>query len=78
MHNLYKLSKRELKVEEQLLLGKSAKEIGAALDLTTGSVYTASKNIYKKRHVDGRFDLMNRNFERKLKEARGTNDPVAG
>jgi DNA-binding CsgD family transcriptional regulator len=54
----YNLTKRQARVTEVLLLGKSDKEIGASLEIAVNTVQTHLKNVYKKTGVRGRCALM--------------------
>jgi DNA-binding CsgD family transcriptional regulator len=54
----YELSKRQVKVAEALLQGKSNKEIAVLLDIEVNTVQVHLQNVYRKTGAPGRYALM--------------------
>jgi len=52
-----KLSKREREVEKLLLVGRSLKEVGVELGITTKTAEVHRSNLYRKREVHSRAQL---------------------
>jgi DNA-binding NarL/FixJ family response regulator len=58
------LTTREKEILDQLAKGLLYKEIGANLNISTGTVRQHIHNIYEKLHVQNRTEALNKAFQR--------------
>jgi DNA-binding NarL/FixJ family response regulator len=64
--NIYGLTNREKEILTELVNGKTAKEIGEILQISSQTVQTHVKNIYFKLHVNSRSSVVAKTLKEKL------------